>query len=780
MATQVMNLLLVGDNPGDAGLLREMTKEQTAYNVVVMHVETVPEVERHVADQAVDVIVLDLGLPDASGLKVLRRIHAAVPLVPILVLTGVDDEAVAMQALQEGAQDYMIKGQINTRGLLRALRHAIERKTLDARINNDLIVLKRAEAELREREMMLQLALDVSQQGVWRWEIGQDRLQWDERCMALFGQTSGKPVNYAVWANAVHADDRVAAEAGVALALDPERAIDEYSDEYRVVMADGTIRWVASSGRGIFEPDPAVASGRRAVRILGTIRDVSPAKRAEHEREMQNSMQRLLAKVFMSVDDAVAIVNGTGRIVMANPCADRLLGYKPNQLIGKSSMELLAPEARAAAAESIKQQFAQGSDVTYDAPVLRADGTRLLATMTSVLVATDDMKQFRIVTVRANATSTTGIRTESAGRIQLLGLDEVRLALGDRWPKVAERAMATAEAVLKKRCGPQDSYSRVDDTSFLVCFGGLSETESTFRAATIGREIRDRLIGQGSDPETAYVRSIAASIRFPDLGETGAALNATLVDGLDKQLGRLEVAARQTLRGALASAACTLIRVSGGKKTDTVATQVALPRELERALIGALCVLPQKEAKAFDQDGMLIGLAAQHAIDTMARGEVTPILVNVRFDVFATRPATERYVATCLKIDQRVSSRLILLLSALPEGLPKTRLLECVNRLRPFCRGVGFQVNDVAGLAHIDLSYSTTPVVSLPASALVTDDPNKVKALFASLQARRARILVRDVVSDEDAAAFRSQGANMIAMESRNPGTSEGRGQLVA
>ena len=80
---------------------------------------------------AVDIILLDLGLPDAQGLEAVRRAHAAAPRVPLVVLTGLDDESLAAQALQEGAQDYLIKGQIETRGLLRALRYAIERKTME-------------------------------------------------------------------------------------------------------------------------------------------------------------------------------------------------------------------------------------------------------------------------------------------------------------------------------------------------------------------------------------------------------------------------------------------------------------------------------------------------------------------------------------------------------------------------------------------------------------------------------------------------------------------------
>jgi signal transduction histidine kinase len=97
----------------------------------VTHVERMEEAEAHLADHAVDIILLDLGLPDATGLEAVRRAHAAAPNVPVVVLTGLDDESLAVQAMQQGAQDYLIKGQIDARGLSRALRYAIERKTME-------------------------------------------------------------------------------------------------------------------------------------------------------------------------------------------------------------------------------------------------------------------------------------------------------------------------------------------------------------------------------------------------------------------------------------------------------------------------------------------------------------------------------------------------------------------------------------------------------------------------------------------------------------------------
>src|ERR1700676_5004168 len=123
-------LLLVEDNPADVRLLREMFKEQSSHHTELTQVESMGQAEKHLAEGPVDIILLDLGLPDTQGIESIRRARAVAPHVPLVVLTALDDESVAARALQEGVQDYLIKGQIDGRGLLRALRYAVERKSM--------------------------------------------------------------------------------------------------------------------------------------------------------------------------------------------------------------------------------------------------------------------------------------------------------------------------------------------------------------------------------------------------------------------------------------------------------------------------------------------------------------------------------------------------------------------------------------------------------------------------------------------------------------------------
>jgi diguanylate cyclase (GGDEF)-like protein/PAS domain S-box-containing protein len=124
-------VLLIEDNRGDARLLQEMIRERQVQTIELLHVVSMRAAESYLAEHSVDAVVLDLGLPDSQGLGALKRVQAFAPRVPLIVLTGLDDEKMAIEALQEGAQDYLIKGQIEAQGLLRAIRYAITRTSME-------------------------------------------------------------------------------------------------------------------------------------------------------------------------------------------------------------------------------------------------------------------------------------------------------------------------------------------------------------------------------------------------------------------------------------------------------------------------------------------------------------------------------------------------------------------------------------------------------------------------------------------------------------------------
>jgi diguanylate cyclase (GGDEF)-like protein len=130
MSAPSTQVLLVEDNPGDARLVIEMLKENGAADFALTHVDTVRAALEHLAahPEGPEAILLDLSLPDESGLETVRRVLSAKHRAGVVVMTGLGDEEVGVSAMQVGAQDYLVKGQVDARSLRRALRFAIQRQ----------------------------------------------------------------------------------------------------------------------------------------------------------------------------------------------------------------------------------------------------------------------------------------------------------------------------------------------------------------------------------------------------------------------------------------------------------------------------------------------------------------------------------------------------------------------------------------------------------------------------------------------------------------------------
>ena len=148
MSAAPVKILLVEDSPTDAALLRESLSQAGIGGFDFTHVESWAEAAAQLRTQCFGVMLLDLSLPDVTGRDTFVKARTAAPDLPIVVLTGVADEAVGLEAVRHGVQDYLIKGQAYGRQTARAIHYAIERKQAET-------ALKQAEANLqRERDQL--------------------------------------------------------------------------------------------------------------------------------------------------------------------------------------------------------------------------------------------------------------------------------------------------------------------------------------------------------------------------------------------------------------------------------------------------------------------------------------------------------------------------------------------------------------------------------------------------------------------------------------------------
>jgi len=132
-----IKLLLVEDNKGDARLIMEMLKESGTDEFDINFCETLNDSLSLIDKLNFDIILLDLSLPDGFGIDSFRKVYTHNPGIPIILLTGNDDQKLALKAVRNGAQDYLVKDQINSRLLVKSIKYAIERIKIHQQIKEN-------------------------------------------------------------------------------------------------------------------------------------------------------------------------------------------------------------------------------------------------------------------------------------------------------------------------------------------------------------------------------------------------------------------------------------------------------------------------------------------------------------------------------------------------------------------------------------------------------------------------------------------------------------------
>jgi DNA-binding NarL/FixJ family response regulator len=152
MDKQTLQILLIEDNPGDVRLIQELLKGTSGFSFELHSVNRLSAGMDYLAKTGADIIMLDLSLPDSRGYDTFVKIIACAPQTPIVILTGLEDDALAIKAVRAGAQDYLVKGQAGGNLLVRTLRYATERKQAEKEMRlmiNDLRNLSDVEKKNR-------------------------------------------------------------------------------------------------------------------------------------------------------------------------------------------------------------------------------------------------------------------------------------------------------------------------------------------------------------------------------------------------------------------------------------------------------------------------------------------------------------------------------------------------------------------------------------------------------------------------------------------------------
>ena len=173
-----IRVLLIEDDQADAFLIQEMLLESTAARnaatgeIVVQHVTRLDKGVRQAAEGVFDIILSDLGLPDSQGMATVKTLASVARHIPIVVMTGLVDHEVGLEAVNAGAQDYLIKGQVTGDMLVRSIRYAIERKRIENEKEQAIAQLQEALAKVKLLSGFLPICASCKKirddQGYWQ------------------------------------------------------------------------------------------------------------------------------------------------------------------------------------------------------------------------------------------------------------------------------------------------------------------------------------------------------------------------------------------------------------------------------------------------------------------------------------------------------------------------------------------------------------------------------------------------------------------------------------
>lgn len=311
-----LRLLIIEDDMVDRKLLERLLTQSSLGTCDVRNADQLSTALDLLGELAFDIILLDLGLPDSQGMESVNRLQACVPHVPIIVLSGLDDENTATQAVQIGVQDYLIKGKVDASLLVRAIRYAMERK--------------KVERQMQATELRYRTIFENSAVAIMMVDEEKRLVSWNKFTEHLLGMGEQQ-------LRRRHIDTLYPeSEWQKIRALSIRRKGMQHHLETRMICGNGEIIDVDISLSVVHDSDGGISGS------IGVIRDITERK---HMEEALRRSERRFRQVAENAREWIWEVDAGGLYTYASPVVEKILGYEVEEILGKKHFyDFLHPE----------------------------------------------------------------------------------------------------------------------------------------------------------------------------------------------------------------------------------------------------------------------------------------------------------------------------------------------------------------------------------------------------------------------------------------------------
>ena len=278
-----LNILIIEDNLGDYELLHEYINASELPFKAIFHASRISEATQVIDQRDIGLVLLDLTLPDSTGVDSVKTLNRLLNNKPIIVLSGLSGIDIAREAISAGAQDYLVKGELDERLLEKTVQYSIERKKI---VEN-----------LKESNQRYEFVNKATMDTIWEYNFKSDTGTWGEGIINVFGYSRNDlHFNNKSWPQLIHPEDIEKINKNLDFIF--ENKIENWQDEYRFKTASGVYKNVYGRGFIVFDQED------KPDRMYGAITDITERKRLENELLSQKiDRQKLITETSIQAQE---------------------------------------------------------------------------------------------------------------------------------------------------------------------------------------------------------------------------------------------------------------------------------------------------------------------------------------------------------------------------------------------------------------------------------------------------------------------------------------------